>query len=1045
MRKILILLLSVVLGVGQLAAQTKTISGKVTDATGSPLPNVSVVVKGSTSGTSTKLDGTYTITVPSAARALVFSSVGLESVEVAIGSKTTVNATLSTSTKELTEVIVQVPYGTVKKTSFTGSEATVTTKSLEKQQLTSVTKALEGLVPGIITTNGGGDPGSGASILIRGVGSVNASSSPLYVLNGVPYDGSISALSMDDIESVTVLKDAAAAALYGSRAANGVIMITTKKGKRGKTMVNATVRQGFMSRAIPEYDRIGPKDFYEVTWEALRNNYVYNSPFSPLDVAGQQASNLLTGPNALVYNAYNVPGNQLVDPLTGKLNPSAQLLWNDSWEDALYRTADRKNYNVSFSGGSERTDYFFSAGYLDEEGIVKFSGYKRYNARLNLNTQVTDWLKAGLNIDGSMADDKNVPSGGTATTNPFYYTRQMGPIYPVWQRDASGNFIFDPATGGNALDWGRPDQMGARPYAPNSNLLGSLDLDDRNSKIFNGNANSFVEVSFLKNFTFKTTLGVNYWDNYQTSYQNSQFGDADNVNGRSTKTIARQVSYTFNEVLTWSKTFGEHSVRVLAGHENYQYRYNNMSATKINFPFPGTSELDNAAVNEGAGSYEDLHRIEGYFANANYEFANKYMLSGSYRRDGTSRFFKDKRWGNFFSAGVGWRITQEEFMKNVDWLNELKLRASYGEQGNESIGTYYAWQNLYDLGWNNANRPGGLAAAPPNPDLIWETNKTMNVGFDFAVFSNRLTGTVEYFNRVSSDLLFGVKLPPSTGNTEITRNIGEMKNSGIEVTLGYNAVRTKNFDWRIDLNVTHFKNEITKMPPGQPEIVQGGKQLKEGNSIYDFWIREYAGVDASTGDALYYKDLLGADGKPNGQRTVTNVYSQGSFYNKGTALPDFTGGLTNSLRYKNFDLSFLLTFSYGGQFLDGNYQNLMGRGTSPGIAWHADILKRWQKPGDVTNVPRVQNALNDNEGTSTRYMFDASSLNIKNITLSYTFSKSMLSRMGGIAGLSIFANVDNAILFSNMKGMDPQRSFTGTSDWGYTPFRTVTIGLNANL
>lgn len=1045
MRKILILLLSVVLGIGQLAAQTKTISGKVTDAAGAPLPNVSVLVKGSTVGTSTKADGTYTLAVSPAAKTLVFSSVGLDPVEVSIGSKTTINATLSDNVKELTEVVVQVPYGTVKKTSFTGSEATVTTKSLEKQQLTSVTKALEGLVPGIITTNGGGDPGSGASIMIRGVGSVNASSEPLYVLNGVPYDGSISALSMDDIESVTVLKDAAAAALYGSRAANGVIMITTKKGKRGKTAVNATVRQGFMSRAIPEYDRIGPKEFYETTWEAFRNNYIYSATPLSFAAAGQQASNILTGTSGLVYNAYNVPGNQLVDPNTGKLNSSAKLLWDDSWEDALYRTANRQNINVSFSGGSDRTDYFFSAGYLNEEGIVRFSGYKRYNARLNLNTQATDWLKAGLNIDGSLADDKNVPTGGTATTNPFYYTRQMGPIYPVWQRDASGNFILDPATGGNKLDWGRPDQMGARPYAPNSNLLGSLDLDDRNNKIFNGNANAYAEISFLKNFTFKTTLGVNYWDSYGTTYQNSQFGDADNVDGRSTKSIGRQVSYTLNEVLTWNKTFGDHSLRVLAGHENYQYRYNTMSATMTTFPFPGTSELDNAATNEGASSREDLHRIEGYFANANYEFSNKYLVSGSYRRDGTSRFYKDKRWGNFFSAGIGWRITQEDFMKNIDWLNELKFKASYGEQGNESIGTYYAWQNLYELGWNNANRPGGVAAAPPNPDLVWETNKTLNVGFDFAVLSNRLTGTIEYFNRVSSDLLFGVKLPPSTGNTEITKNIGEMKNSGIEISLGFNAIRGKNFDWRIDLNVTHFKNEITKMPPGQPEIVQGGKQLKEGNSIYDFWIREFAGVDASTGDALYYKDVMGTDGKPTGQRTTTNVYTQGTFYNKGTALPDFSGGLTNSFRYKNFDLSFLLTFSYGGQYLDGNYQSLMLRGTSPGLAWHADIMKRWQKPGDVTNVPRVQNSLGDNEGVSTRYLFDASSLNIKNVTLSYTLPKSILNRMGGIAGLSVFANVDNAYLFSNMKGMDPQRSFTGNSDWSYTPFRTVTVGLNVNL
>ena len=779
-------------------------------------------------------------------------------------------------------------------------------------------------------------------------------------------------------------------------------------------------------------------------WEATRNNYLYSAtPTSPA-VAGQNASNILTGTSGLVYNAYNVPGNTLVDPVTGKLNPNARLLWNDSWEDALYRVAPRQNINLNISGASDKSDYFVSFGYLNEDGIVEFSNYRRYNARLNLNTQATNWLKTGLNVDGSLADQANVPTGGTATTNPFYYTRQMGPIYPVYRRDANGGFIVDPATGKNALDWGIPSQMGARPYAPNSNLLGSLELDDRSSKIFNGNANAYMEITLAKGLSFKTTLGANYYDAYATTYQNNQFGDADNVDGRSTKSNGRQLSLTLNEVLSYSKAFDKHNFKLLAGHENYRYKYNYVSASKIGFPFPGTSELDNAATNEGAGSYEDNHRIESYFANLNYDFDNKYLFSASFRRDGTSRFFEDNRWGNFYAFGAGWRISQENFMQNVAWVNELKIRASYGEQGNEGISTYYAYQSLYNLGWNNANFPGAQVGAPPNPELVWEGNKVANLAVDFTLFKNRLQGTVEYFTRESNDLLFGVPLPTSTGQTSITRNIGKMTNKGIEVSLGYNVIRKRDFDWRIDFNITSFKNKITKLPPTQQEIVSGTKKLIEGKGIYDFWLRDFAGVDAATGEALYYKDILGTDGKPTGARELTPIYSEGSFYYHGSALPDFSGGLTNSFRFKNFDLSFLLVYSYGGKFLDGNYQSLMHRGAY-GTAWHSDILNRWQKPGDITNVPRIQNAIADNEGTSDRYLFDGSFLNIKNITLSYSLPKETVNRLGGISGIQIFGNIDNAWLFTNHKGMDPQRSFAGTSDWSYTPYRTITVGLNVTL
>lgn len=1035
----------------QLFAQNRTITGRVTDQAGNGIPNASVIVKGTNLGTTTTENGSYSLSVPATARTLVISSVNYATQEITIGNQTTINAQLAMG-GDLDVVTVTVPYGTIKKTAFTGSETTISAKTIQKQQVTSVTRALEGQVPGVMSTNGGGAPGSGASIIIRGIGSVNATSSPLYVLNGVPYDGSISAISTDDIESVTVLKDAAAAALYGSRAANGVVMITTKRGKKGRTNTSVTMRQGFMSRGIPEYDRVSVPEYYELFWEAYRNSYQYGSGQSRAQ-AGISASNVLTSNNGLIYNAYNVPGNKLVDSITGKLNPNAQLLWEDSWEDALFRTALRTNANVNVSGASDKSDYYLSAGYLNEEGIVKFSGYKRYNMRLNVNAAATDWLNAGINLDGAFARRDDVPSGGTATTNPFYFTRQMGPIYPVWQRNlTTGAFVPDTVRGGNMLDWGVPAQMGTRPYAGRSNLLGSLDLDDRYSNIFNGNANTFAEIKFLKDFALKASLGINALTTNNTTYQNNEYGDAAPSapgladGGRSTKSADRQISITGNQVLTWDRDFSLHNVRVLVGHENYKYDYSFVSANASQFLFPGRNELtDGVGPFSPASSGITTHRIESYFSNINYDYNQRYLASLSYRTDGSSRFQEDVRWGKFYSAGIGWRISQEQFLSGVRWLNELKLKASYGEQGNEDIGFYYPYRTYYAGGTNGQQVVFTPPTRPTNANIQWETNKNLNVGIDFAVLKNRLQGSLEYFDRKSDNLLFDVPLPPSVGYPSSWQNIGTMKNYGVELALGYTAIQSSSFNWRIDMNLTKLKNKMVKLPPNQREkgIISGTKKLMEGSDIFAFWLPEFAGVDASTGDAMYYKDVLGTDGKPTGERTVTNVYTQATYYFHGSSIPDFSGAITNAFNYKNFELSFLATFAYGGLFYDGNYAGIMHRG-SAGTHLHKDALNRWQNPGDVTNVPRMQNAIAGQDGASTRWLMDGSYLNIKNITLSYNLPANLARRLY-VGGLNIFANVDNAHLFTAKKGMDPQRSFAGTSDASYTPFRTINFGINVNL
>jgi len=1023
-------------------AQERTITGTVSSKDdGLPLPGVGVKVKGSSTGVSTDASGKYSIKANSGAT-LVFTSIGFISTEVPVGNRATISVQLSSESRALDEVVIQVPYGTVKKSAFTGSEVTVGSAELTKTQMTSVTRALEGRVSGIVATNGGGQPGSGASVRVRGVTSVNASNSPLYVVDGAIYNGSISALNNDDIESVTVLKDASATALYGSRAAAGVIMIQTKQGRRGEAAIRANIRTGMMNRGIPQYDLVDQKDYYEMMWEATRNRLQYASGQTPV-LAGQNASAQLTGPSALVYNAYNVPGAQLVDPVTGKLNPNAKLLWNDNWNEVLFQDALRQDYNVSISGAGDKNDYYFSGGYLSEEGVTKFTEYDRYTLRLNTNTQARPWLKAGVSADAAISYQRNNVNGGTATTNPFYYSTNMGPIYPVYQRDANGNYVNDPATGKPALDWGVASQMGARPYAPNSNLLGSLDLDDRSTRAINVNASTYAEITFLKDFKFRPSISTTLYDANGTTFQNSLYGDAFNVAGRSTKSNSRQLTYTFNQVLSYSKTLNtDHRISALVGHENYAFRVNAVSATRTGFPFPGTSELAPAAVAEGSTSSEDNHRIESYFSKVDYEFKSRYYLSGSIRRDGSSRFQSDHRWGTFFSVGAAWRLSQESFLKGVSWVNELKLRANYGEVGNEGLSSYYAYQGLYGLGWNNVGYPGATVGTLANFLLSWEKNATTNIGLDFSLFKNRLQGSLEWYNKVSDNLLFDVPLAPSTGILTINDNVGTMYNRGLDLNLGYDAIKANKFNWRVDLNLTRFKNKITELP--QKEIIDGTKKLMVGRSIYDFWMREYAGVDPATGLAMFKQDVLGTDGLPTGQTITTTNITNASFYYHGSAIPDLTGGITNSFSYGNFDLSFMFTFQLGGTFYDSNYATLMHVG-SYGSSWHKDILKRWTTPGQVTDVPRVQNALANQSGASTRYLFDADYLNLKNIALGYTLPKNWMNSVG-IKGARLTGNVDNVFLWhKGPKGMNPQGSFNGVTDFTYPVMRTFTLGLSVNL
>lgn len=1047
MKKILLILVLALTTTALSLGQTVQIRGTVTNAEdGLGIPGVTISVKGTTVGAMSNLDGTYSLNVPVGATHLVFSYVGKIKQEVEIADRTVINVSMVSDLQVMDEILV-VAYGTAKKSSFTGSAELIQSDELAKIQTASVAKALEGAAPGIQVTGGTGQPGSSANIRIRGIGSVNASSAPLYVVDGAPFDGSLSSINTNDIESITVLKDATSAALYGARGANGVIIITTKKGASGQPSMNFKASAGLVNRALPEYDRVTIPQYYELMWEGWVN---------ALDLGGtytrEEAVAIASGgtANGIVgklggYNSYDVAAASLIGT-DGRLNPNANLLYYDDWNDELAQTGLRQDYNLSISGGNDQGSYFASIAYLDETGMVKWSDYNRITGRVGASSKVNKWLSFDATVSGATSKQNGFLAEGTYTTNPFYFGRMMGPIYPIYQRntdgtvklDASGNPVYDMGGGSSVYKWAGH----TRPYAPNSNLMVTLPLDERSTALNSMSARVGTEITFLKDFKFRVSGNTDMNNYFYTTYQNNKFADAEAVKGRSTKEYEKVVSYTLNEILTWNKMFGQHNVSLLAGHENYLYNSSNVWATRTGYTIT-TTELVAGSVAEGSSSASDQYSLEGYLFQASYNYADKYYFSGSYRYDGSSRFHKDSRWGSFWSLGGSWRLNEEDFLASTMWIDNLKIKASFGEQGNDNIGNYYGWQSLYSFDdRNNGNINGAVHSQLENRDLKWEKNTNINAGIEFGFF-NRVRGVFEYFRRESSNLLFSVPLPESTGISSKWANIGTMKNTGVEIQLGVDIVKAGGFLWAIDINGTSYKNTITKMPTGPDgkpqEIISGTKKLSEGHSIYDFWLRESAGVDPENGDQLYYMDQKDDDGNVTG-RTTTNNQNLASYYYVGSSIPKLYGGITNTFSYKGLSLSALLTYQIGGLMYDSNWASLMHTGAF-GSNWSTDILDRWQKPGDVTDVPRLQNNLARLNAASSRYLIGSDFLSLRNVTLTYTLPASIVRRID-LKDAKIFATGDNLGMLTKRKGMDPQQSFAGTADFTYAPSRVISVGLN---
>ncbi|MBO4444414.1 MAG: SusC/RagA family TonB-linked outer membrane protein [Bacteroidaceae bacterium] len=1049
---------------GMVTAQNRTVSGVVTAAAdGEPVIGASVAVKGvPTLGAVTDLNGKFTIAnVPSTARTLVVSYVGMATKEVPI--RANVAVALEEDSEVLEDVMV-VAYGTTKKESFTGSAAVVSTKKIAERPVSNVTKTLDSQVAGITSTSGGGQPGDGAAIRVRGFGSISASSSPLYVVDGVPYDGNLAAINPNDIESMTVLKDASAGALYGARGANGVVIITTKRGAE-KSAVNLKASWGFANRAIKRYNTVDQAEYAELMFEALRNGYVFNGGYSWDEAAALSRNSLAGELGGEIYNPFKKYTWATLIGEDGKVQKDAVSAYDENWMDALeQKNALRQEYQVSVTGGSKNTKTLLSLGYLDENGVLKTTNFQRYSGRLNVDNEATTWLKTGLNASFSHTNQNYMMYDGSSLSNVWYTAQFLAPIYPVYVKDANGKDVLD-EQGNQQLDYGV-----TRPQMSNFNCIGTLIDDKSYNKRDNFSGRTYftlgsddASAGVLRGLKFTTNFGVDFVNRNQMYYYNMYHGNFASYGGILEKLNYRTFSYTLNELLTYTRSFGDHNFDVLAGHEFYSMKYNTLWGEKSGL-VDGIYEMDPATTVQGVGSSEDNYRIESWLSRFNYNYMEKYYLSLSYRTDGSSRFNRDFRWGDFWSVGVNWRISQENFMREVDWVNNLALRASYGSQGNDDLGTYYAWQSFYDMTWPNASNSGARITSLENTELSWEKNANFNIGFDAALF-NRLNISLEYYNKQTTDLLLSKPMALSTGFSGYDANVGQVENKGFEFTVGAQIVDQKNFKFRATVLGAMLKNKVLKLTDEAPEIVNGNRTIKVGYEINTFRLAKNAGVDPATGKRLYWVYEDGAYFNPGDDNTpwidevttdeegnevkttreskvfLTDDYAVASSHRwyMGSRIPKLNGAVNLEFEFfKNFDLSISTAYSLGGHIYESNYSGLMNIQYA-GNNFSKDALRRWQKPGDVTDVPRIE--LNGAFCANDAYLIDASYASIKNVTFGYTLP-GRVAKKAGLDHARVFVTGDNLYLFSHLDGMDPQYNFSGGVDYTYTPNKTVAFGID---
>ena len=806
----------------------------------------------------------------------MISYIGMQTQEVDI--KPNIKVFMRSDSEMLDEVMV-VAYGTAKKSAFTGSASVIKSETLEKRQVSNLSNALSGTVSGVQTQSTNGQPGTSATVRIRGIGSMYASNNPLYVVDGIPYEGDISAVNSQDIESMTVLKDAAAAALYGARGANGVILVTTKKGKSGDTQISLDARWGVNSRLVKNYDVLQNANTYmETAYSALYNGYLYNSGYTA--ERAYQLANADLFPK-LGYQVYTIPDGQYLIGRNGKLNPYATLGYSDgdyyytpdNWSDEMFQSNLRQEYNLSVSGGSDKLSYYLSASYLNDEGIIENSGFERISTRMNVDYQAKKWLKLGVNLSYSNVTSRSPgdqdTDAATSSGNAFFVGNFIAPIYPMYVRNADGSFQYNANTGYHVYDYGDGSSTNfTRNFMSMSNPMSGFLYDTEKYLMDILNGKWYAKIDIIDGLSLTASLGLHIDNTRQHSVGNKYYGQSASYGGSVMQYSSRVYSLDQQYLLNYKKTFGNHNLDILAGYESMDFNTESHYILGYNMYSDKNWTASNVIDRKnGSGSYNEYATI-GIITRASYDFNEKYYGSVSYRRDASSRFHPDNRWGNFWSVSAAWDMAKENFISQYDWINMLKLKASFGQQGNDNLyykgyTNYYPYLDQFTVSGSDGVFSDGVLYYKGSKDITWETSNSFNVGVDFALLGGRIDGTIEYFNRQTKDMLYYKPVAMSNGYTQLPMNIGSVRNSGVEIELNYTPIETNDLKWVINWNGTLMKNKILELHPDlKGEMIDGSYIYREGESLYQMYLTKYAGVDPDSGEALYWaKDENGVEYK----------------------------------------------------------------------------------------------------------------------------------------------------------------------------------------
>ncbi|WKN31172.1 TonB-dependent receptor [Porifericola rhodea] len=998
------------------------VSGWVLNESGEALVGATIVEKGSSNGTVSDIDGQFRLpTNPDAT--LIISYMGYISQEVAVNGRATLNITLKEDATSLNEVVVTA-YGTSNKRSFTGAAQKVETERLSRTVNPSFETALQGNVSGV-NVYASGQPGGSSNVQIRGISSINGLSQPLYVLDGVVINtdntsriggngavnqtNPLSTINTQDIESITVLKDAAAASLYGSRAANGVIVITTKKGKKGDTEINFNTELGYTQNLTQE-KMINNQQFRELWQEGQLHQYIQNNENGEFFSVYQNTDLLMYYQNQAKSDYEAIYGTSEV---------------NADWLDAIYRSGSLQKHNLSARGGSDKSSFFISGEYFNQEGTIIESDYRRYSGRINLENQAKDWLKLGVNLSLAKSERNSGQYDGeyAGGLNPLYMARVLPPAAPIYDPEGYQGIADLP----NAIE-------------KNANPIGVIRVGEYANHQFRVRGDVHAELRLLNSLKFKTTFGIDQQANEESLYDNKEFGAGGGTwNGVLYVAQSEVFQYTSSNLLNYNRQLAKHGFGALVGFES---QVSNMSSINNS----GYDILDSELLSSSSigalwswTGYSENYSLLSYFSNFNYNYNQKYYLAASYRRDGSSRFGKNTRWGDFWSVSGSWIASEEEFLQ-FDALDYLKFRASYGTNGNLPP-DFYASLAFFNTDGKAYGGSSGLSYGQlANPDLSWELSNNFNIGFDAIVFK-KVDITLEYFAKHTKDLLLNIPVSATTGFANQLQNYGEMKNRGWELALGYTPITSTNFSWDSRLNLTFLSNEVSRLksdlvPSYNSQYGQDPSIIKVGESINSFYLRDYAGVNSSTGFAEYY---VLENGKRTGELT-TNAEEAG-FGIFGDALQDMQGGFHNQLQYKQFSLDFLFTFGIGGKAYDRTAFKRDDDGYAPQFSNTQAQLNPWNPNNTEATVPiRINGNPSFSNDVSTRHLYDADYLKFRNIKLSYK-----LPQYRFIQGGSIYVQGDNLLLFTELDDYDPEAVADGVNFFQVPTVSSIILGLNIKL